>query len=135
MPTLPPSYYNVIPCLPYLYHPLFTVSISSRLTFICIIPSLPYIYHPLLNISIVPSLPYLYHLPLTIYIIPSLPYLYYPLLTISISSPPYHIYIISSLYLYWWIFPRVRGLWNARQFFPRLRFFFFFFKWRLACAH
>ena len=24
---------------------------------------------------------------------------------------------------------------NVRQFIPRLRFFFFFLKWRLACAH
>ena len=37
---------------------------------------------------------------------------------------------------WWWLFSRVRGFWeNVRQFIPCLRFSFFFFKWRLACAH
>ena len=35
----------------------------------------------------------------------------------------------------WWLFPRVQGFGeNVRQFIPHLHFFFFL-KWRLACAH
>ena len=33
-------------------------------------------------------------------------------------------------------FPRLQGFReNVLPFIPRLRFFFFFFKWRLACSH
>ena len=42
------------------------------------------------------------------------------------------IFLVPIIFIWWWLFPHVRGFWEVRQFIPHLHFFF---TWRLACAN